>query len=88
MLLWLLYLTDPVPERLGGGGSVRGLPSCLGLMLRLAVSCGIFRVVSRLEAGPGGPFLESLSWDGAQGEWVPNPGPVLKRTARLSPKKE
>lgn len=53
-------LPGPVAARLGGGGSVRGLPSCLGLMLRLAVSWGIFRVVSGLEAGPAGSFLVSL----------------------------
>lgn len=60
-------LPDPVAARLGGGGSVRGLPSCLGLMLRFAVSCGILRVVSGLEAGPAGSFLASPSCDRVQG---------------------
>lgn len=62
-----LYLIDPVAARLGGAGSVRGLPSCLGLMLRLAVSCGILRVVSGLEVGPGSSFLASTGWDGVHG---------------------
>lgn len=81
-------LPGAVAARLGGAGSVRGLPSCRGLMLRLAVSWGILRVVSGLPAGPGGSFLVSGGWEGADGGQPPKLGPVLKRTARLSPKKE
>lgn len=94
------HLPGTVAARLGGAGSIRGLPSCRGLMLRLAVSWGIFRAVSipalppappPAPAPPPGSFpLSGPLWPAVAPAAEPDlsSGPVLKRTARLSPKKE
>lgn len=81
-------LPGTVAARLGGCGSIRGLPSCLGLIFILAVSWGIFRVFSRLGAPLAGSFLPSSGWQEREDGAPPSGGSVLKRTARLSPKKE
>lgn len=81
-------LPGTVAARLGGCGSIRGLPSCRGLIFILAVSWGIFRVFSRFGALLAGSFLPSSGWQGPGGAVPPSGGSVLKRTARLSPKKE
>lgn len=81
-------LPDAVPPKVGGTVSVRGLPSGLGLRFMLAVSCGILRALSTLPAPLPDSFLASEGCAGAAGVALPNAGPVLKRTAKLSPKKE